>query len=48
MNWGINLFFTLPHNRCILGWAYASPDEEASYHTFELYLTILSIQVNWD
>jgi len=48
MGYDINIFITWPHSRCLLGWSYLEPDEKDTFHTFELFLTIISIQINWD
>ena len=48
MNWNVSLFFTWPHDRFLIGWTYLAPDNNDNYHTFEIFLTIVSLQVNWD
>jgi hypothetical protein len=48
MSWNVSLFFTWPHDRCLVGWSYLPPDDKENYHTFELFFTIVSLQINWD
>jgi hypothetical protein len=48
MSWSLSLFITWPHDRFLLGWSYLPPDEDYYYNTFELYLTFISLQFNWD
>jgi hypothetical protein len=42
-----SIFLNWPHDRFLLGWGYTAPDKHVDYHSFELFLTIVSIQVNW-
>lgn len=49
MNWDLSILIVPPHLRFMVGWQYLGPDEEnkIEYHTFELFLFFISIQVNW-
>lgn len=48
MDYEINIYATWPHDRCLLGWSFLSPDKENDYYTLEFFLTIISIQFNWN
>lgn len=43
----ISFAFHWPHNRFALGWEIIYPDEENTTTVFTLFLTILTIQVEW-
>lgn len=47
MNWELEIALYWPHDRFVLGWDIINPTEEFDYTTIKLYLTIITITLNF-
>lgn len=37
-----------PHNSFALGWEYVEPDDEYNYHTYRIFLGMITIEIDFD
>lgn len=37
-----------PHNCFALGWEYVGPDDVCDYHTYKVFLGMVTIEINFD
>ncbi len=44
--WNLTLVLHWPHDRCLVGWEYISPDEEFDYTTIKLFLLVTTFELN--
>lgn len=45
--WNLSVVLTLPHQRCLIGWELSPPDDNYDHYTFSLYLTIITLSLDW-
>lgn len=46
MNWQLEIAFHWPHNRFALGWDYLAPSDEEPFHTYRLYLFVVTLTLD--
>ena len=44
--WSLEIVLHYPHDRFAVGWQYLAPNEEANFHTLEIFLFITTLTLN--
>jgi hypothetical protein len=47
MDWTIKFSAHYPHDRFAVGWEYIAPSKDYTYHTFTIYLFIITVNIDY-